>query len=456
MKMVESVLVRAADFLGRTSYEHIDPAVISLSKRAIIDYAGCALAGSQTAVAQNIFRWSIARNTLASATVFGRKAGLNAEQAAMCNAVAGHALDFDDTSWTTIGHPTSIAASVALAFGELVGAAGRDILTAYAAGVEVGHKMARLTMPVTSERGWHTTPVYGTVIAAATAACLLNPEKDAVINGLGIALSRSGGVRSNFGTMTKPLHAGLAVLAGTESVSMAKEGITASPLAFEGADGFTQCFAGGAPKGDVVFGHPWDLAESGLAFKLYPCCSGSHPAVDIMMELVRDGSLTAGMIDRIQVGTSLLGPRELVNHRPQTPLEARFSMEFAVAAVLIARRLTLDEFTEDFVARRDVQELMDRIGMDIDPDLAKLGFIGTAPVKIRIYLQNGGVIDRSNDLARGNPEKPLTDNDFATKFSGNACRAIRKARADRLLELLFDLENVKDISDMMAFTRTDR
>ncbi|MDX9862054.1 MAG: MmgE/PrpD family protein [Rhodospirillales bacterium] len=454
--MVESVLTRAAEFLRRTNYEHVDPAAISLSKRAIIDYAGCALAGSQTAVAQNVFRWSSAHNTSATATVLGQKARLNAEHAALCNAVAGHALDFDDTSWTTIGHPTSVAASVALAFGELVGATGRDVLTAYAAGIEVGHKMARLTMPATSERGWHTTPVYGTVIAAATAAWLLKPDEDAVISGLGISLSRSGGVRSNFGTMTKPLHAGLAVLAGTESVSMAQEGITASPLAFEAADGFAQCFAGCAADGDVLLGRPWDLAETGLAFKLYPCCSGSHPAVDVMMELVRDGSLTAGMIHRIEVGTSLLGPRELVNHRPQTPLEARFSMEFAVAAVLIAGRLTLDEFTEDFVARRDVQELMDRIAMDIDPDLAKLGFIGTAPVKIRIHLQNGRVIDRSNDLARGNPEKPLTDNDFAAKFSGNACRAIPEARADRLLELLFDLENVKDVSDIMALTRTNR
>lgn len=453
--MVDSVLARAADFLCRTRYEHIDPAAISLSKRAIIDYVGCALAGSQTAVAQKAFRWSSAQNSLATATVLGRRAGLDAEHAAMCNAVAGHALDFDDTSWTTIGHPTSTAASVALAFGELAGAAGRDILTAYAVGVDVGHKMARLTMPATSERGWHTTPVYGTIIAAATAGCLLKLDSDAVINGLGIALSRAGGVRSNFGTMTKPLHAGLAALAGAESVTMAREGITASPLAFEAADGFAQCFAGGAPEGDIAFGHPWDLAENGLAFKLYPCCSGSHPAVDIMMELVRDGGVTAGMIDHIQVGTSLLGPRELVNHRPQTPLEARFSMEFAIAAVLIAGRLTLDEFTEDFVASRDVQELMGRVAMDIDPGLAKLGFIGTAPVKIRVHLINGKVIDRSNDLARGNPEKPLADNDFAVKFLANACRTIPKARADRLLELLFDLEKVKDISDMLALTRTD-
>ncbi|SCY04469.1 MmgE/PrpD family protein [Desulfoluna spongiiphila] len=451
--MVDSVLQDAAEFLADTRFVDIPPDVVALSKRALIDYFGCGIAGCGEAVVDNTYRWAKARSVATVSSVIGKKGCLDAEHAAMCNAVAGHALDFDDTSWTTIGHPTVVAAPVALALAEQHGATGREVLRAYAAGVEVGHKIAQLTMPETSQNGWHTTAVYGVIIAAATHACLLKLDKETIVNGLAIAMTRAGGLRSNFGTMTKPLHAGLAVLSGMEAVGLVQEGITASHLAFEGADGFSYCFMGKATGARARFGQDWDLADNGLAFKLYPCCSGTHPAVDLMLRLIHGGAISAKTVKSIHVGSSLLGPLELVNHRPQTPVEARFSMEFALASVLIKGQLTLDEFTEAFVAGRDVQEMMGRISMDVDDALARLGFIGTAPVKLKITLTDGEVLCVENNLARGNPEKPLQDADITTKFLNNARRVVPEERAEALLASLVNLEAAPDIRAIMAATR---
>ena len=451
--MANTVLQDAADFIVRSHNEDVDPDVIELSKRAIIDFIGCGIAGCHEDAFSKTYSWSRLRSRAETSHVFGQSSTLDVEHAAMCNAVAGHALDFDDTSWTTIGHPTIVAAPVALAVAEELGASGTEVLKAYAIGVEVGHKIAQLSMPEASENGWHTTSVYGVIIAAAVSAYLLKLDRNTVVNALGIAMSRAAGMRSNFGTMTKPLHAGLAAKSGMEAVGLARVGITASPSAYEGDDGFSFCFTGRISDEGVSFGTNWDLKENGLAFKLYPCCSGSHPAADLMLDLVNKDLIGADDIDQIQVGSSLLGPRELVNHCPQTPLEARFSMEFALAAILIGGQLTLDEFTSEFIQRADVQELMTRIRMEVDDELAKLGFIGTAPVKLKLLLKNGSIMNIRNDLAWGNPSKPLQDSDLKRKFLQNASPVITVTKAEKILEQLFQLDTVIDIKELMTLTK---
>jgi 2-methylcitrate dehydratase PrpD len=452
-ELANTILQNAADFLADIQYANLDPEIVVLSKQAIVDYIGCSIAGSRETVVDKTYRWACGRSHGEAASVFCRETTLDAEHAAMLNAVAGHALDFDDSSWTTIGHPTTVAAPVAIALAEQHGATGEDVLTAYAAGVEVGHKIAQMTMPDTSVAGWHTTAVYGVIIAAAVQSCMLNLDRETICHGLGIALSRAGGLRSNFGTMTKPLHAGLAVKSGMEAMALAQVGITASPLAFEATDGFLNCFAGKSSVHGLCFGDNWDLTENGLAFKLYPCCSGSHPAADLMVELVGNGMVSADQVKSIHVGTSLLGPRELVSSSPQSPTEAKFSMQFVLAAILIRGELTLDEFTEEFVCCPEIQGLMERISMDIDSDLATLGFIGTAPVKMEITLNNGKVLHVHNNVARGNPEKPFETSDFVTKFMNNAVRSIAEDRAKVMLKQLFRLEYITDIKGLMGLTR---
>ena len=445
--MQKSLIEKAADFISENNYNTINKTALNVAKWAVLDYLGCAVAGQQEEVVKKLISISHKNNCQGNVTAFGGGT-YQLKEAAMINAVAGHALDFDDTSWTTIGHPTTVAAPVALGEAQRLGLSGKYVLAAYAIGVEVAHTFARMTMPEVSEQGWHTTSVYGAIMAAATSAWMRNLPPEIVVNALGIALSRAGGIRSNFGSMTKPLHAGLAVKAGIECVDMSEAGITASKNAFEGADGFVSCFSQLESPHHANFGEPWDLAKNGLAFKLYPCCSGSHPTLDLLSDLIKKG-ISAQEIQSIHLGVSLLGPRELVNHCPKTPLEARFSLEYAVATMLLRKRFTLDELTPESVMAPDVQAYMQRITMAVDDDLAKLGFIGTAPVKLHITMKNGDVLIKTNDLARGNPEKPLTDLDFSNKFLSNTARFLSQEKSQTLLEMLSTLEKQQSISELM-------
>lgn len=291
------------------------------------------------------------------------------------------------------------------------------------------HQIARLTMPQLSERGWHTTLAYGVFGAAVPAVRLLGLNEDECANALGIAVSRAGGVRANFGTQTKALHAGLSNRIGIDCAEMAACGINASHNAVEGADGFALCFTGETIKGEVDIGEFWDLHENGLVIKRYPCCSGTHPTNDVWDEFLSAHPLKAEDIDHIEAGVSLLGPKEMTCHLPQNAVQAKFSLEFALAYRLIFGKLSLSSFTDQNVLAPEIQAMMKKIKMEVSPELAKLGFIGTAPIRLKVYLKDGKAITLSNDLAVGNPEKPLPEQVVKEKFmdcSALKARLIRK------------------------------
>ncbi|WP_018262996.1 MmgE/PrpD family protein [Methylobacterium sp. WSM2598] len=453
-----TLLERAASFLASLDPASLDGAARAAACEALTDCVGVALAGSQEPVARNLRSWARARAAGRSATVLGTRLRLDPENAALCNAVAGHALDFDDTSWTTIGHPSVVVAPVALAVGEEIGASGLAAVGAYLAGVEVAHRLAETVMPEVSRNGWHTTAALYAVGAAAAACALRRPGEAATIHALAIALTRSGGLRANFGTQAKPLHAGLAARSGLEAVSLAMAGVTASAEAFEGADGFAACFAGPAARaridpGAVRFGEPFDLVARGLAYKRYPCCSGAHPALDLILDLRRAHGIAAEHVREIRVGTSLLAERELVCHAPRTPAEARFSLEFALAAALVRGRVALDTFDDATLADPALRRVMERVRMTVSPSLARLGFIGTAPVEMEIEVEGGRVISGSRDLAVGNPERPLSEADRRAKFLACAGRALAPSAAESAylaLRDLADLPSLEPLFDTLA------
>ena len=320
-------------------------------------------------------------------------------------------MDFDDVSWATIGHPSVSVAPSVFACAQKGKWNGKQTLLAYVLAVESMHQIARLTMPQLSERGWHTTLAYGVFGAAVPAVRLLGLNEDECANALGIAVSRAGGVRANFGTQTKALHAGLSNRIGIDCAEMAACGINASHNAVEGADGFALCFTGEAIKGEVDIGEFWDLHENGLVIKRYPCCSGTHPTNDVWDEFLH-----------IEAGVSLLGPKEMTCHLPQNAVQAKFSLEFALAYRLIFGKLSLSSFTDQNVLAPEIQAMMKKIKMEVSPELAKLGFIGTAPIRLKVYLKDGMAITLS-------------------KFMDCSKGAADQEKAEKWYEILKNLEN---------------
>lgn len=201
------------------------------------------------------------------------------------------------------------------------------------------------------------------------------------------------------------------------------------------------CFTGQSAKGEVDIGEFWDLRENGLVIKRYPCCSGSHPTNDVWDEYLSTHPLKAEDIDHIEAGVSLLGPKELTCHLPQNAVQAKFSLEFALAYRLIFGKLSLASFTGQNVLAPEIQAMMKRIKMEVSPELAKLGFIGTAPIHLKVYLKNGDVVSLSNDLAVGNPEKPLPEPVVREKFLDCAKGAADPEKAEKWYQILQNLEN---------------
>ncbi|OLQ72780.1 hypothetical protein BIT28_06195 [Photobacterium proteolyticum] len=406
--------------------DEVPDEVVRVAKIALTDYVAVTIAGSEMPVATKLQQFAMQRAPQGNCSVLGTEQKTSMAYACYANGAASHALDFDDVSWATIGHPTVTVAPVAFAAAEEKQLGGDGILLAYIAGVEAQHQIAKWVMPKLSEQGWHTTPVIGVFGATVAAGVLLDLDETTLTNALAIAASSASGVRGNFGSQTKAMHAGLAAFNGVNAVELAMLGVTGQPDVIEAADGFAQCFTGitSLDDAEITLGQRWDLLENGLVFKQYPCCSGSHPAIDcwdaLLIERERGGiPLKTEEIEYIQVGASLLGPRELVCNHPHNAIEAKFSMQYALASRLIHGAVGLTEFTGEAVNDPQVQALIPKIRMRVDPELEKLGFVGTAPVKIRVYLANGETLSIENDLARGNPEKPLSQAEIENKF--NAC-----------------------------------
>ena len=440
----EGLLVPLARFALETPFESIPEDVAAVARDALIDWVSVAMPGADMPVAENVRSFLTLRSSHGPCRLFGTEQTADPVSACLFNGTASHALDFDDVSWATIGHPSVSVAPAVFAASQLRRCGGRDVLAAYVIGIEVMHQIARWTMPGTSERGWHTTPAYGVFGAAAAACRLLGATVEQTVNALAIAASRAGGVRANFGTQTKALHAGLSAANGFEAAQLAMAGVTGSPEAIEKMDGFAQCFcgldSGTELKADI--GSFWDLRENGLVFKQYPCCSGSHPTNDIWNDYIERTGVTYEDVQSIDAGVSLLGPRELNCHRPVNAVQAKFSLEYALACRLVYGPLRIDSFTNEKVLDPRVQELMGRIRMQIDPELARLGFIGTAPVRLRVALKSGEVVRLANDLAEGNPEKPLSAARRRAKFDqclqAAGCSAELSGQWWRVLERLED------------------
>lgn len=439
---MQTVLEKIASFAVHTDYERIPDDVLEVAKLGLTDFFACSLAGIQAPVSKNILCY-LEQDGLKEGRcrLIGTSYTSGLKEAALFNGVSSHCMDFDDVSWATIGHPSVSVAPCVFACAQKGKWDGKQTLLAYVLAVESMHQIARLTMPQLSERGWHTTLAYGVFGAAIPAVRLFGLDEDKCANALGIAVSRAGGVRANFGTQTKALHAGLSNRIGIDCAELASCGINASPRAIEGADGFALCFTGQNIIGEVDIGEFWDLRENGLVIKRYPCCSGSHPTNDVWDEYLSAHPLKAEDIDHIEAGVSLLGPKELTCHLPQNAVQAKFSLEFALAYRLIFGKLSLSSFTDENVLSPEIQAMMKKIKMEVSPELAKLGFIGTAPIRLKVYLKNGTVVSLSNDLAVGNPEKPLPGPVVKEKFMDCSKGVADPEKAGGWYEILKNLEN---------------
>ncbi|HJT86952.1 MAG TPA: MmgE/PrpD family protein, partial [Bryobacteraceae bacterium] len=448
-----------AEFIVATRYSDLPPEVIEVGKKSILDGLGLTLVGS---VAQS---GGIVRRYLESlslgrgeATVAGSGLRLPARFAAFANGIGIHADDYDDTQlavapdrvYGLLTHPTAPCLAAALAAAETRNVSGRDLMLAYHIGVEVETKIAEAINPRHYEDGFHSTGTMGPFAAAAAAGKLYGLAAPACARALSIAASQSSGLRENFGTMTKPFHAGHAAESGIMAADLAELGWTASDRILEAPNGFFHAAGGGYDPKALNLAHPWTFASPGVSIKPFPSGSLTHPAMTALLRLIREHHITADQVERVDVGTNRNMPNALIHHHPTDSLQAKFSMEFCMASLLLYGKAGLNEFTDEVVRRPEVQVMIQRVRFGVNAEAEAAGYNKMTSI-LEIHLKDGRSLSGRADVAKGNPANPMTYDEVAEKFRDGARFAKwPAAKASAIIESVRTLEDVASVRTLAA------
>ncbi|MEO5701032.1 MAG: MmgE/PrpD family protein [Casimicrobiaceae bacterium] len=457
-----------AEFVVATRADDIPAEVARLGKRSVLDGVGLAFAGAAShtgAIARRYLRELGIANER-GCTVIGSDLRLPARFAAFANGLGIHADDYDDTQlavakdrvYGLLTHPTAPALPPALAIAERDHRSGRDLMTAYQIGVEVECKIAEAILPRHYQHGFHSTGTCGAIGAAAAASHLLGLDVPTTRRALAIAASQAAGLRENFGTMTKPFHAGRAAESGVVAAEIARLGFTASPIGLEADRGFFRAAGGGYSVEMIAgkLGAPWTFAHPGVSIKPHPSGSLTHPGMSVMLELIRRHDLDAKQVKRVAVGTNHNMPNALIHHRPVTELQAKFSMEFCMAILLLDREAGLAQFTDEVVNRPDVQALLARVDFSVHPEAEAAGFDKMTTI-VEVELHDGRTVRGVADFGKGSPANPMSDDELAAKFRECArWGGLATAEAEQVLERLWRIDGVSDVSELTALLRRRR
>lgn len=338
-----------------------------VAKQCLMDWLACALAGSREPLARILQEEYGDQSGLCS--IIGSDMQVPAQIAALVNGCQGHALDFDDTSTVMGGHPSAPVIPAVLAQGEEINCSGEDMLTAIVVGIEVESRLGVLIGSKHYARGWHVTSTMGVFGAAAGVAWLLKLDDESFGHAMGLAASQASGLKANFGTMTKPFHAGHAAERGLLSARLACRGFTANASSFEGKQGLLEAASGGelAEKRYAAYKERW-LTELVL-FKYHAACYLTHAAIESLLQL--GNAADPENCDRITVtvNPSLLNVCGIEN--PATGLEAKFSLR-ATSAMTVLGYDTTDSgtFSDDIVTRDSVVEMINRVSVQTDSSLS--------------------------------------------------------------------------------------
>ncbi|MFQ5684236.1 MAG: MmgE/PrpD family protein [Candidatus Binatia bacterium] len=447
-----------ARFVCQTRYSDVPNEVVRLSKGFVLDALGVTLAGSTEKGSRILQAYIREMGGRAESTLFGTDLMVPAPKAALGNGASGHAMDHDDTQLSTskegvyglLTHPSVPVISAALAVGEKLERSGKEMLLAYILGVEVECRIADAINRRHYQAGFHSTATIGSLGAAVAVAKILGLREEGIQRTLGLAASMASGLRENFGTMTKPLHAGRSAENGVTAAQLAKRGFTAAHNILEARRGFFSAMAGGFDQAKIVgrLGHPFFVQQPGISIKPYPSGSLSHPAQDLILDLVKGYDLRAGDIEAIEVGTNSNVPNALIYPMPQTALEGKFSIPFCMAIAVLERKAGIPQFRDRKVREPKVVELMQRVTLYVDEELEALGY-DQVRSRVRIKLKGGKTVEGRADVARGHPLKPMSWDELGEKFRDCARLVLPMEKIDRAIDLVAKLEDMGTLQTLV-------
>ena len=434
-----------------------DKRALALAKDAMRDIVACMIAGAKDEATLRVARAAAGWGG-GACSIVGQGGSLPAPAAALVNGTAAHALDYDDNFHPMAGHATAVLAPAILALAEERRASGHALLDAYIVGLEVQARVGEGVNLAHYERGWHSTSTIGVFGAAAACARLLGLDPKRVNAALSLAFSMAGGSKLQFGTMAKPMHAGLAAQHGVMAAALAASGVTGIAEPLEGPWGFRDLFAGAGSPGFTALQPARALAieRYGLKAKLHPCCASAHCAIDALLSLRQKHGFSPAQVERVEVLVNRMSYDNLMYAIPRTELEARFSMHWCMALALLNGRLELADFTAAALRRAEVRAWLPRIAMrHTEPGREHpLKDNGREPALVTVLLKDGRPLERYAQHPKGSLQAPLEAGELDAKFDDCTRGRIAAAPAARLRSELGVLERITDVRSLMRLLRS--
>lgn len=381
-----------------------------------------------------------------------------APERALIYGVAAHAIDYDDTGLA--GHPSAILVPTILAEAAETGADGKAMITAYIAGYELWAEMTRRDPDQHHRKGWHPTAMFGTIAAAGAVSSLRGHDAAMATRTIGIAASLAGGIVGNFGSMTKPYQVGRAAQSGLLAARLAEAGLTSTDTAIEDDLGFMRAIS---PKGQVdtkspsAFGKEWGILRSGINIKLYPVCYAIHRALDAVIDMRAKTPVKAEDVEAIDLEIGETQAEILRIHRPTNGLDAKISGEFAMASAIIAGACGHSELTDEFVNRRDVQDLIGKVRLRTIAEKDPHEPAHSPFDRVSLVLRDGNVLTtESVTRPRGHFQRGVETEKMWEKFEDSTKPTLGERGAQALFEACQGLERMNSIADFGLFPSNTR
>ena len=449
------------EFVATASGRDLPDRAIEVARDGFTDAIGVMVAGMAEPV------YEVVLGTLRAQAATGEsRLALTTEvgtpsDAALLGATTAHALDYDDYAFSN--HVSAVMVPAIIAAADETGVSGARMVQAYVTGYEVWRTIMKRELDHLHSKGWHPTGTFGALGTAAAVAVVYGLDAEVARNALGLAVANSGGVMANFGTMAKPYQGGRVAQAGVASVELAMAGMTGGPHAIDDPRGGLLVALSPAGRVDVTsgaphLGHEWKIAEEGIHIKLHPTVGASQRGIDCAVQLHRDhfvpAELSASHVDVERI--TRIVPKVSEKHyavmqfpRPTNALEAKFSLEFGVVAGLIRGVVGLDELTDDFVTRPDVQRLIELVDVQVGPDDDPEYPVGAAADVVEVHLDDGTVlVSEPVRRFRGHGQNPMSLDELRGKFMTCAGRRIAPQRAEALFAALRRIDELDSSVDI--------
>ncbi len=439
----------AQQVMSRTAFSDL---AMGRARDAVVDTIGCMIAGrgdESVAALTRAFDGEIAAGGKARLVTGG---SASPSLAALINATAAHALDFDDNFHPARAHASAVLVPALLAVaasGKAI--SGRRFLEGYLTGLEAQAAVGFGVNPSHYNIGWHATATVGSIGAAAGVARLLGADEESLAMAMSLATSLACGPKGQFGTTAKPLHAGIAARNAVDAARMALAGMSGRSDILERPQGFLDLFGGADAKGweNLTFGEEHVIESRGVVTKRHPCCASTHRAIDALLDLKQEHGLLAGDIARIETKVGISAARNLAYPDPADEMQARFSMQYCLATAFLKGSLSLSDFTRQEIGRPETRQFMPRIEMlpysaDEEKGVERLPHIVT------VTTREGRIYSKSRLHAKGSLEAPLSDCERKAKFA-DCLRWGKQDNFETFYPQLRDLADFINLADDAAF-----